>query len=664
MQNQTAGVAHVSKHKNVATPQRKLTPVSFDHVVVRDAFWAPRMETNRRVTIPLEFEICRTTNRWRAFDPGWKRGDKTARHRFWDSDVAKLLEAAAYEVARSNDARVRRLLQTAVAQVLKAAQPDGYLNTYYSFAEPELRFKNLRDNHELYCAGHLMEAAVAHYYATGDPEFLRAMERYAALIKKTFGRGRGQKRGYCGHQEIELALVKLYRATGERAWLDLAKYFLDERGRQPHYFDKEARERGEDPKKWYFKTYAYLQAHQPVREQKEAVGHAVRCLYMLCAMADVAAETGDRGLLAACKRLWRSICERRMLLTGGVGTNPHNEGFTFDYDLPDEGAYAETCAAIANVFFNHRMLQITGESMYADVMERALYNGVASGVALDGNRFFYSNPLAVHEPRPGSACKEHGEVWDGLTNHRKAWFGCACCPPNIARLYASLGGYIYSTGARALYVHLYVAGESVVEVAGQRVRVEQATNYPWDGHIRITIHPVHALNCSVCLRMPGWCDDAELRVAGRAVDVRRDVRSANGYVQITRTWQPGDEIEMTLAMPVRRVYGHPDARQLAGRVALQRGPIVYCLETCDNATNVLDQIALPRTAPLKAVHKPDVLGGVTVIEGSGLLLQGEGEELYRAQAPRNVPVKFTAVPYCVWDNRAPGSMRVWLREVQ
>lgn len=643
---------------------KKLRAVGFEQVALRDAFWAPRQEVNRRVTIPLEFEICRKTNRWRAFDPAWKVGDKTARHRFWDSDVAKLLEAAAYEVARSGDAKVERLLRHAVAQVLRAAQPDGYLNTYYTFAEPALRFKNLRDNHELYCAGHLMEAAVAHYRATGEQNFLAAMERYAGLIAKTFGRGRGQKRGYCGHQEIELALVKLYRVTGESTWLQLAKYFIDERGRRPYYFDSEARERGDDPKKWYFKTYAYMQAHKPVREQTEAVGHAVRCLYMLSGMADVAAETGDCGLLAACERLWQSVCERRMLITGGVGTNPLDEGFTYDYDLPDETAYAETCAAIANVFFNHRMLQITGDGKYADVMERALYNGVASGISLDGRQFFYSNPLAVHEPQPGNARGATDEVWDGLTRHRRDWFGCACCPPNIARLYAGLGEYVYSTGPGAVYVHLYGAGEAIVEVDGQRMRVQQETRYPWDGRITITVWPERALACTLCMRLPGWCDEAALKVAGKDVDVRKEVGVARGYVRIQRKWQAGDTVELTLAMPVRRVYGHPEARQLAGRVALQRGPIVYCLETCDNVTNTLERIALPRKAALKAVYKPELLGGVTVIEGRGELLIGEGDALYRTAAPRRVPVKFTAVPYCVWDNRATGSMRVWLREVE
>ncbi|MCX7848175.1 MAG: glycoside hydrolase family 127 protein [bacterium] len=643
---------------------RKLTPVPLEDVRIEGGFWGTRQEVNGRVTIPLEFAICERTNRWRAFDPGWKVGDRQARHRFWDSDVAKLLEAAAYEVVRSGDKRIRRLLEEKVALVVRAAQPDGYLNSYYSFAAPEERFRNLRDNHELYCAGHLMEAAVAHYRATGARFFLEAMERYAELLERTFGRGPGQKRGYCGHQEIELALVKMYGVTGEGRWLRLAKYFIDERGRRPYYFDEEARGRGEDPRGWYFKTYEYMQAHKPVREQEEAVGHAVRCLYMLCGMADVGVATDDEVLVAACERMWRSICERRMLLTGGVGTDPRNEGFSYAYDIPDEYAYAETCAAIANVFFNHRMLQIRGDGKYADVMERALYNGVASGVSLDGRRFFYSNPLAVHEPDAGGGRRAGGEVWDGLTRHRQEWFGCACCPPNIARLYAGLGGYMYSRGERGVYVHLYVAGEGWMEVAGQRVRVVQETNYPWEGRVVVRVHLERATEFTLYLRMPGWCDEAELKVKRGKVDLRGAVREEKGYIGITREWGDGDEVELDLAMPVRRVYAHPEVRQLAGRVALQRGPIVYCVEGCDNATQTLERLALPRGAELKAVFEPELLGGVTVIEGKGLLLTGVSDQLYSTAAPRHKHVRIRAVPYCVWDNRTPGSMRVWLREVE
>jgi hypothetical protein len=642
---------------------KALSPVSFRNVQLDDVFWAPRMDVNRRVTIPLEFQHCRDTNRLRAFDPRWRVGDKTARHRFWDSDVAKLLEAAAYVVAATQDTRIRRVLDDAVRRVVGAQQPDGYLNSYYTFAEPDQRFKNLRDNHELYCAGHLIEAAVAHYEATGSRVFLDAMCRYADYIDRTFGRGKGQKRGYCGHQEIELALIKLYRATGQRRYLRLAAYFLEERGRKPHYYDQEALARGDDPKKWYFKTYEYLQAHVPIQQQTDAVGHAVRCLYMLAAAADLALETGDARWRATAERLWRSICHRRMVVTGGAGTDPRNEGFSFDYDLPDESAYAETCAAIANVFFNHRMLQLTADSSYADVIERALYNGVLSGISLDGTLFFYSNPLAAHDSAPRANRTADTTTWDGLTTHRKGWFGCACCPPNIARLIASVGEYFYATDAAGIYVHLYGAGTATITRGDGAVTLTQRTKYPWNGRIQLTVTPDRPRRFTLFLRIPDWCDDATLSVAGRQVHLGREVRIVRGYAAITREWRRGDAVVLELAMPVKRVYAHPAARQLAGRVALQRGPIVYCLETVDNVTNTLDQIAVPRGAALRAVFKPKLLGGVVVIEGRGQRVVEDRGPLYRGSPPALKPVRFTAVPYCVWDNRRPGSMRVWLREV-
>jgi DUF1680 family protein len=642
---------------------RTLTPVPFTHVRLTDPFWAPRMATNQRVTIPLAFEHCRRTNRLKAFDPAWRRKDKTARHKFWDSDVAKLIEAAADLVATTPDRRMRRLLDEAVRGIVKAQQPDGYLNSYYAFAEPELRFKNLRDNHELYCAGHLIEAAVAYFQATGERAFLDAMDRYADLLAKTFGRKPGQKRGYCGHQEIELALVILYRATGKKSHLELAKYFLDERGRAPHYYDKEAQERGDDPKIWYFKSYDYLQAHLPVREQQDAVGHAVRCLYMLTAMADVAMETSDASMRAACERLWRSMYTKRMLVTGGVGTWGYNEGFSYDYDLPDESAYAETCAAIASVFFNQRMLSMTGDSKYADILERALYNGALSGVSLDGNLFFYSNPLAVHDPRPAHQ-RDSTETWDGLTPHRKGWFGCACCPPNIARLLASMGDYMYGVSPAGVYVHLYAQSSATLVVKNTPVTIAPRTKYPWDGAIHLTVQPERPTRFTVFLRMPAWCDEATVRVCGEDVQLSRDLRTRRGYIALTREWRRGDTIDLELAMPVRRVYAHPAARQLAGRVALQRGPLVYCLESVDNPGVVLEQVTLARRTPLTVTYKPNLLGGVCVITGRATTAPPTGADLYRATPPKPAPVTFTAVPYCVWDNRAPGSMRVWLRDAE
>ncbi|MGH2523049.1 MAG: glycoside hydrolase family 127 protein, partial [Anaerolineales bacterium] len=513
------------------------------------------------------------------------------------------------------------------------------------------RFTNLRDEHELYCAGHLVEAAVAHHQATGKRSLLDALRRYADYIGAVFGREAGKLRGYCGHEEIELALVKLHQATGEPRYLKLAQYFVDERGQQPHYFDFEAEARGADPRAYHFGGYDYMQAHRPVREQTVVTGHAVRAMYLYSAMADLAAaratrETGDESLWAACEQLWRSVCEERMYLTGGIGPSASNEGFTFAYDLPDETAYAETCAAVGMVFWNHRLLQLTGDGKYADVMERALYNGSISGVSLDGRTFFYENPLA-----------SRGD------HHRQDWFDCACCPPNIARLIASAGGYFYSTHEDGLWVHLYASGEARVTVKDAEITVRQTTNYPWDGAVEIALHPDQPQTFTLNLRIPGWCEAFTVSVNGTPVT---SPATQQGYLRLARreAWRAGDVVTLNLAMPAQFVRANPAARHMLGRVALQRGPIVYCLEEADNLITPLDRIVLTTSdSAMQPEHRPDLLGGVTVLRGDALALDNRDWEgrLYRAQADSYRPVEITAVPYCVWDNREPGEMRVWLR---
>jgi DUF1680 family protein len=635
-------------------------PVPFTQVTITDGFWAPRLETNRSATLPIEYEQCRATGRLEAFKLNWRPGQEPVPHIFWDSDVAKWIEAASYSLSTHPDARLAALLDEVAALVASAQQPDGYLNTHYTVVEPGRRWSNLRDRHELYCAGHLIEASVAHYQATGRRILLDAACRYADTIGGVFGRGAGQKRGYPGHEEIELALVKLYRATGEGRYLALSQYFVDERGRQPHYYDEEARARGEDPGAYWAKTYAYVQAHKPVREQERVLGHAVRAMYLYSAMADLAGETGDVSLLQACQRLWRHLVTRNLYLTGGIGPSSHNEGFSGDYDLPNETAYAETCAAVGLVFWSHRLLQLTGDGGYADVMERALYNGALSGVSLDGTRFFYVNPLA-----------SRGD------HHRQPWYDCACCPPNIARLLASLGQYIYSTGAGEVAVHLYVAGQARAEVAGVPLTLKQETRYPWDGQIEITLEPITPVDFTLKLRVPGWCREALLAVngesTGRGVHPQRGASQLNaptnaptdrGYVAIRRQWQPGDRVRLELDMPVERVYAHPEVGQDVGAVALQRGPLVYCVEQADQSEPV-QGLRLPAGAGLSSHFKPGLLGGVAVITGQALAVDGSGwdGQLYRTQPPSLRPCALTAIPYYAWDNRAAGAMRVWLPEV-
>ena len=619
-------------------PLRMLRPLDMGQVSIQKGLWADRLRTNARATIPHVYDMCKKTGRIDAFKLGWKPGHDNPPHIFWDSDVAKWIEAASYSLVTHPDAELERALEEVVGLVASAQQQDGYLNVHFMVVEPEKRWTNLRDWHELYCAGHLMEAAVAHHLATGKRTLLDALCRYADYIDSVFGPGK--RTGYPGHEEIELALVKLFRTTGERRYLGLSRYFIDERGRQPHFFDAEAEARGEDPGRRPA-TYEPHQAHLPVREQTDAVGHAVRAMYLYSGMADLAAETGDAELLAACERLWESATARKMYMTGGIGSSHQGEAFAEDYALPNESAYAETCAAIGLVFFAHRMLQFNGDGRYADVMERALYNGVLSGVSLDGKKFFYVNPLA-----------------SSGAHHRQEWFWCACCPPNLARLLASLGCYVYSLAEEAVYVHLYTGGEARAEIAGTRVRLTQHTDYPWDGNVEMTLGVDRPAEFDVMLRIPGWCRQHRIEVNGEAADAP----VTRGYAKLRRRWRNGDRIGLSLAMPVERMVSHPRMVENAGRVALQRGPIVYCLEQCDHTAPVRS-IVLPDDAELMARFDEELVSRAVVIEGGGLAPSKEEPDgpLYRPASERKYDsVDVKAIPYFMWDNRGPGAMAVWL----
>ena len=625
----------------MVTARRPLEPLPVRDVRIDDAFWSPRLETNRRVTMPHEYDQCKKTGRIDAFRLDWKPGQPNPPHIFWDSDLAKWIEAASYCLATHPDPKLARRLDEVIGLVSNAQQPDGYLNVHFTIVEPEKRWSNLCDWHELYCAGHLMDAAVAHYQATGSRTLLDVLCRYADNIDETFGPGK--RTGYPGHEEIELALVKLYRVTGQKRFLRLSKYFVDERGKQPHLFTQESEARGDNPPR--LGPFDSNQAHLPVREQTEAVGHAVRAMYLYSGMADVAAERGDDELMAACHRLWDSATLRRMYVTGGVGSAHAGERFTTDYDLPNATAYAETCAAIGLVFFAHRMLLAEGDGRYADVMERALYNGVLSGVSLDGTKFFYVNPLA-----------------SAGGHHRQEWFGCACCPPNIARLLASLGHYVYSASDEALAVDLYVAGTARAKVAGQKLTVTQETGYPYDGDVALTLGLDEPATFDLLLRVPGWCPKHTLKVNGRPAPHR----VTRGYARLRRRWSTGDRVTLSLSMPIERVVAHPGVAEDVGRVALQRGPLVYCLEQCDHATDVRS-IVLPDKARLTARFARNLLGGATVIEGTALACSAAGwkGQLYRpASQAKTRAAKIRAIPYCLWDNREPGAMAVWLPRTQ
>src|SRR5271165_2367767 len=629
--------------------------VPFTAVTFDDGFWAPRQAALRTTTIPFLYEQCVKAGMIAALDVHAPAdplpiefqvtpiGTKPATPvMYWDSDLGKWIEAAAYTLATQRDAKLEALIDDVVARIEAAQQPDGYFNSYFQRRAPEKKWTNLRDWHELYCAGHLIEGAVAYAAATGKTRLLTVMRRYADLIGRTFGRDPGMKRGYSGHEEIELALVKLYRFTNERRYLDLARYFIDERGSQPHYFDTEAQARGEDPRAWYHQTYDYNQSRVPVRMQDKVTGHAVRAMYLYTAMADLAAEDADAGLRAACERLWQDLTGKRLYVTGGLGPSWTNEGFTRDYDLPNETAYAETCAAVGLVFWAHRMLLMTGESDYADVMERALYNGAISGISRHGDRFFYENPLA-----------SRGGV------ERWVWHRCPCCPANIARLLGSLGQYVCSTGPDELSVHLYGQSRCRAQLGARTVELRQQTRFPWDGDITLTVGLPAPCRFALRLRVPDWSASVTVAVNGAQVAAPPLDR---GYIRIEHDWASGDRVTLALAMPPRLLSARPELVFDLGRVAVQRGPFIYCVEEADAGADV-ERLALDATAPIAAGFEPDLLGGTGILDLPGWITSAPAPHapLYADQPPVQQPVKVRAIPYPLWAHRGAGTMAVWLR---
>lgn len=624
------------------------------NVTISGGFWGAWQEVNRTATIPAIFQQLNAAGQIEALRMRWKPGMPNPPHIFWDSDTAKWLEAASCSLATHPDQALEAQVNEVIALLARAQQPDGYLNSHFTQVEPEKRWTNERDNHELYCAGHLIEAAVAHYQATGVRSFLDIMRRYADYIATIFGPNPGQKRGYPGHQEIELALFKLYCATGEKRYFDLMSFFIEERGRQPHYYDLEARARGDDPAKYTFKTYEYNQSHAPLREQDKAVGHCVRAMYFYSAAADLAAETGDPSLKIALEQLYRSVM-RQMYITGALGPNRLNEGFTNDYDLPNESAYAETCASIGLFLWMQRMLRLDLDGQYADVAERCLYNGILSGLSLDGKRFFYENPLTVSRLR---------ELIYRPVHHRQAWFECACCPPNVSRLLASMGAFVYAQDEYDVIVHHYMSGSARFTIQNTPVTLLQETAFPWQATVRITLIPAKPTRFGLKLRIPGWCHGYTLHVNSTSLEAT----PVKGYLRLEREWKEGDEVLLEMEMAVRNVYADPHVTADLGRIALQRGPLVYCFEEMDN-DGPLETLVLPRSATMETRFEPDLLGGIVTISGSALRVKQtmtgflpDLAGLYGMHTPQANRVRFKAVPYYAWDNRTSGDMAVWMRE--
>jgi hypothetical protein len=619
-------------------------PVAFTDVKFNDGFWLPRMETNRQVTIPYAFEQSEETGRIKNFEiaGGTQEGGFCSAYPFDDSDVFKIIEGASYSLKVHPNPELDEFLDELIGKIEAAQEEDGYLYTARTiFPEPpkvrwvdtEERWANMYLGHELYNAGHMYEAAVAHYQATGKRTFLDIALKNADLIDDVFGPGK--KIGVPGHQEIEIGLVKLYRVTGKKKYLDLAKFFLDERG-HPH----ERKLYGE-----------YSQDHKPVIEQTEPVGHAVRAAYMYSGMTDVAALTGDEGYRKALDTLWNNVVGKKMYITGGIGSHSGGESFGADYELPNASAYCETCAAIANAFWNHRMFLLTGDAKYLDVLERVLYNGIISGIGLSGDEFFYPNPLT-----------SYGQ------HKRSPWFTCACCPSNVTRLVPSVPGYVYATQGNDLFVNLFVQNEAEILTDSQAVHVQQEADYPWDGKIVITIDPEKAKTFTISVRIPGWArnqpvpsdlysylnetdDNVRLQVNGEPLDLPVE----NGFVRIGRNWQKGDTITLELPMPIRRVLSHEKVAENEGQVALERGPLVYCAEWVDNHGYVSNIILQDDTA-LEPQFRENLINGVTRLFGitKALKYDKDGKTLMKVEQG------FTAIPYYAWAHRGQGEMTVWL----
>ncbi len=633
--------------------------VDLKQVHIKDGFWSPMQNLVTDVVIPFQERVLndqeKGVEKSHAIDnfriaAGLMEGEFYGMV-FQDSDVAKWLEGVAYSLVIKPDADLEARADTIIEIVAQAQQEDGYLNTYFTIKEPEHRWRNLLECHELYCAGHMMEAAVAYYEATGKDRLLGVMERMADHIIERFGEGK--LTGIPGHQEVEIGLMRLYHATGKEKYKKMARYFLEERGKNPNFFVEEAAKRDwkhfdmmkpEDTK--------YNQSHATIYEQDEAVGHSVRAVYMYTAMADLAAEESDERLFAACKRLWENVTKKKMYITGGIGSTVCGESFSVEYELPNDTIYAETCASIGLVFFAKQMLKSEKSGKYADVMEQALYNGILSGMQRDGKRFFYVNPLEVN---PGVSGVAAG--YEHVLPNRPGWYACACCPPNLVRILTSLGKYAWDETEDAIYSHLFIGGEAGFAKAD--VAVE--SSYPWEGRVSYRVAAKSSETFALAIHVPSYAKELSVTVNGEAVDAGAYMK--DGYLYLNRSWGTADVVALEFAMPVRKVYANTKVRENIGCVALVRGPMVYCFEGVDNGEE-LQALLLDRELSAETLEcNEGVLAGMTLLDVAGKrLVFSETEELYSENAPQEKKVTLRAVPYFVWGNRGENQMRVWMHE--
>ena len=620
--------------------KQQIREVPFNKVHLNDNFWLPRIEVNRTVSIPSAFHECEVNGRFDNFAiaAGLIKGEHRGDFSFDDTDPYKVIEGASYSLAVKYDAKLDHYLDSVINIIAKAQEPDGYLTTCDTKKCTRLsgwwgksKWEKI-NSHELYNSGHMIESAVAHYKATGKRTFLNVAIRNADLICKTFGPAEGQIHRPSGHPIVEMALCKLYLVTNNRRYLDMARYFVEETGR------------GTDG----HRLSEYSQDHKPILTQDEIVGHAVRAGYLYSGVADVASLTGDTAYFHALERIWDNMASKKLFITGGIGSRAQGEGFGPNYELNNMTAYAETCAAIANVYWNYRMFLATGDAKYVDVYERALYNGVLSGVSLDGDKFFYDNPL--------ESMGQH---------HRQKWFGCACCPGNVTRFVASVPNYIYATQGNDVFVNLYIQGDADINANGNKVKISQTTQYPWDGNVAITINPRKQSQWKVMLRIPSWLSDRPvannlysfadskggytIRLNGQTIQPE----IVNGYAVIDRKWKRGDKVEIAMDMEVRRIKANDNVNDDRGKTALQRGPVVYCLEGQDQPDKDVFNKAIIPTADIKAEYVGDKLRGIVELSGQAEQTNSDGTV---------TATTFKAIPYSTWNNRGYDKMAVWIPE--
>lgn len=595
-----------SKEDIKEQPLKMIEQIDFSHVKINDNFWSPRLSKHVSATLPVCIDqIENQTGRIRNFENAAKGEGEHSGIFFDDSDVYKALEGMAYSLINNPDSELEKKADEWIDKFAAAQQPDGYINTFYTLTGLDKRWTNM-DKHEMYCAGHMIEAGVAYYQATGKRKLLDVCIRMTDHMMSQFGPGK--RHWVPGHEEIELALVKLYQTTQEQKYLDFAYWLLEERGHGHGTMGDEG--------KW---NPVYYQDIVPVRQLTDISGHAVRCMYLYCGMADVAALKNDTGYIAAMDRLWDDVVHRNMYITGGIGSSHDNEGFTEDYDLPNLDAYCETCASVGMVLWNQRMNQLTGDSKYIDVLERSLYNGALAGISLGGDRFFYVNPL-----------ESKGD------HHRQEWYGCACCPSQLSRFLPSIGNYIYASSDDALWVNLYIGNTGQIRIGETDILLTQETDYPWDGSVKLTISTSQPLEKEIRLRIPNWCKTYDLSINGKRINVSEE----KGYAVI-KDWKSQDVIALDMDMPVEIVAADPHVKENFGKRAIQRGPLVYCMEEIDNP-EYFDQIQLSPSTTFQTAFASDILNGIKTIKTNG-----------RAQSA-------TFIPYYAWDNRKAGKMRVWI----